>query len=210
MIIKINPQKINRKFVEGYALDKNIISSTFLGYDEYERKKFDTKRTDIGEALYRVKYGEKNGIKIEERQKYLIDIIDTGIYFLKNKWLLHELAINLIIPVPSTKKYRNIRHVHEIANNISKHFNIPFQDNILTNSSEVSLKDTEQYDEKVNILDKHLKINTNICLQNKTILIVDDFCHSGATLDTITKKLLDYNAKKIYAFTITKRWKKTK
>ncbi len=40
----------------GFALDYHTVSSTYLGDDEYGHPMFDTKRSDLGELLYRLKY----------------------------------------------------------------------------------------------------------------------------------------------------------
>ncbi|MCI1141908.1 hypothetical protein MOP88_05615 [Sphingomonas sp. WKB10] len=41
---------------QGFALDKHTVSSTYLGDDDNGNPQFDTKRTDIGEALFQLKY----------------------------------------------------------------------------------------------------------------------------------------------------------
>jgi hypothetical protein len=52
--IKPMPMKLSPKpWVDGYVLDYHTISSTPTG-DPYYR--FDTKRTEIGELLFRMKY----------------------------------------------------------------------------------------------------------------------------------------------------------
>jgi len=56
-MIKITPKKIGRGWrVEGYSLDKHIVSSVFIGEDEFGHPQFETKRTELGELLFRYKY----------------------------------------------------------------------------------------------------------------------------------------------------------
>ena len=51
---------INGKWREGYALDIHTISSTPLGHNEFGRMQFDTKYSEIGDLLYKLKYnGDK-------------------------------------------------------------------------------------------------------------------------------------------------------
>jgi hypothetical protein len=53
-VVKPNPMKLApMPWVEGYVLDYHTISSTPTG-DPYYR--FNTKRTDLGELLFRFKY----------------------------------------------------------------------------------------------------------------------------------------------------------
>jgi predicted amidophosphoribosyltransferase len=40
----------------GYALDKHMISSTPIGENQYGHMQFDNKRTEVGEAVYQLKY----------------------------------------------------------------------------------------------------------------------------------------------------------
>ena len=39
-----------------HLLDKHTLSSTYLGDDEFGHPRFDTKRSEVAEALYQVKY----------------------------------------------------------------------------------------------------------------------------------------------------------
>ncbi len=52
----IHPIKVSGRWREGFALDHHIVSSTYLGDDDYGHPMFDTKRTELGELLYRLKY----------------------------------------------------------------------------------------------------------------------------------------------------------
>ena len=39
----------------GYALDKHVLSSTYIGDNKYGHAEFDTKRSEVGESLYQLK-----------------------------------------------------------------------------------------------------------------------------------------------------------
>jgi hypothetical protein len=54
-VVKSNPMKLPGPWVEGYTLDLYSISSTFLGYDG-SIPRFDTKYTEVGELVNRLKY----------------------------------------------------------------------------------------------------------------------------------------------------------
>jgi len=55
-VTKIKPRKIDGPRADGRVLDLHSSGSEFLGYDEYGHEQFDTRRTEVGELLYRLKY----------------------------------------------------------------------------------------------------------------------------------------------------------
>jgi hypothetical protein len=55
-VTKINPRKIDGPWADGRVLDLHSTGSEFFGYDEYGHEQFDTRRTEVGELLYRLKY----------------------------------------------------------------------------------------------------------------------------------------------------------
>ena len=54
--MKTNVRQISGPWNLGYTLDKHTINSTYTGEDIYGRATFDTTRTEVGEALYQLKY----------------------------------------------------------------------------------------------------------------------------------------------------------
>ena len=50
---KVNRQKIEGKWRAGIALDLHTVSSTYLGVDEAGHDRFETKRSEMGDLLYR-------------------------------------------------------------------------------------------------------------------------------------------------------------
>src|ERR1700749_1222981 len=91
---KINPRQLTGSWLEGYALDVHSTGSEFLGYDEYGHEQFDTKRTDVGELLYRVKYkGDETA---------LAELADVMAKFVRSKRIPSEI----IVPVPPTRVRR--------------------------------------------------------------------------------------------------------
>jgi hypothetical protein len=54
---KFQPRKIQGRWRDGYSLYLHTLSSTPIGYNEYGHMQFDTKRSELGELLYRLKYG---------------------------------------------------------------------------------------------------------------------------------------------------------
>ncbi|MFZ1887042.1 MAG: hypothetical protein WAU33_03360 [Candidatus Binataceae bacterium] len=53
---KFQPRKIPGRWRDGYALDLHTLSSTPIGYNEFGHMQFDTKRSEVGELLYQLKF----------------------------------------------------------------------------------------------------------------------------------------------------------
>lgn len=51
-----NPTVVQGAWTRGWALDRHITSSVFLGDDEYGHARFESTRSPIGELLYQLKY----------------------------------------------------------------------------------------------------------------------------------------------------------
>lgn len=54
--MKVNIKPIAGNWNLGYAMDKYLIKSTYLGDDEYGNPRFQNDRTEVGEAVYQLKY----------------------------------------------------------------------------------------------------------------------------------------------------------
>jgi competence protein ComFC len=81
-----HPSRIPGRWREGFALDSHTVSSNYVGDDEYGHPMFDTKRSELGELLYRLKYSSDISVVDE--------IVDTAAEFL-NSW---RPDISLIVP----------------------------------------------------------------------------------------------------------------
>ena len=75
-MMEISPRQIKGKWTCGYSLDYHTISSEYIGDDEYGHPQFETKRSDMGELLYRLKYKSDRSV--------LRIIVDTASEFLNN------------------------------------------------------------------------------------------------------------------------------
>lgn len=191
----IKPIKLSGNWTQGYALDIHTIDSTFIGYDEYGHEVFDTKRSEMGDLLYRLKY--------KSDKLALDDIIDTVVNFLKNHWKIVD-AIAAIIPVPPSRN-RTFQPVLRIAKGISSRLKIPFHADILVKTKETSeLKNVFEFETRMKLLKNAFGAASNM-LRGKSILLIDDLYRSGATLNAVTEILYKQGKiHKVYVLTLTK------
>ena len=196
-MIKINPRKIKDGRYEGYALDLHTTSSVFLGYDSYGHEQFDTKRSEMGELLYRLKYKSDKSV--------LEDIVNTSAEFLKNRWQIAD-NVDAIIPVPPSKSGRSIQPVIKVAKGISSKLKIPVCQNVLTKVEETpELKDIYDYNQRLKLLKNAFDVADASKTSGKNILLLDDLYRSGATVDAIVHTLfVEGKVNKVYVLALTR------
>jgi predicted amidophosphoribosyltransferase len=172
-------------------LDYHTLSSEFLGYDEFGRAVFDTKRSDIGELLYRLKY---------RSDKTVLDwIVATALKFIAS-W---KPNISVIVPAPPSKT-RLFQPVMEISKTLSSQLGIPCcEDCIVKSQATPELKNIYDYNERIKLLEAAYTISKS--MKGTSILLFDDLYRSGATLNAITETLYDKGqATHVYALALTR------
>jgi predicted amidophosphoribosyltransferase len=193
----VSIKKIVGNWNDGYALDKHIVSSKFLGNNQFGHPEFDTTRTEVGEAVYQLKYKSKWSNSEELAMAVLEHIIPKF------------PAIGLIVPMPASQ-IRTRQPVNEVANELAKLMELTAFDNIIVKSASESgknLKDLNTKAEKVAELDGRFSINDGIKSEGKwNALLLDDLFDSGASMEAATATLLSYQKiKGVYAVALT--WK---
>lgn len=192
--MKANVQKIFGKWDIGYSLDKHSISSVFTGNNEYGHPMFDTTRTDIGEALYQLKYNsDRNQVNMLAQQ-----VVDSlGSYF---------QSASFVIPMPPSKQ-RAFQPVKEIAKQVAVLMNIPYIDNVLVKTTYTAqVKNIPSKEERVKTLCSTFKVNDVLAEGTYNVLIVDDLYDTGSSLEAATTMLKQYTKiNKIFVATITRK-----
>ena len=112
MVTKSNPCKIDGPWADGRVLDLHSTGSEFLGYDEYGHEQFDTRRTEVGELLYRLKY-RNDASALEE--------IGTVAEQFIRSW---RIEFDVIVPAPPTRT-RRVQPLHQITEELSRRFDVP-------------------------------------------------------------------------------------
>ncbi|HLG34296.1 MAG TPA: ComF family protein [Bacteroidia bacterium] len=181
---KLFKDVITKEIIDGK--EKEIIRQVEAGWD--------TKYTDIGEHLNKLKYwGERNHVQIIAREA--ANFINA-----KAQWQIHK-----IIPMPPSDATRYFQPVYELAKAIGIICNLEVDFITLKKLKSTSqLKDIESPEQRKEILKDAFDIQQNV-LTGKNVLLFDDLYRSGETLNAASDMIKNKgNAANIYVLTITK------
>jgi competence protein ComFC len=189
-VVKINPMKLSGPWLEGYVLDFHTISSTPTG-DPYYR--FDTKRTELGGLLYRLKYGGGGAAVIT-------DIIDTLQHFI-GEW---RPKIDCVVPAPPSLT-RKSQPVVELARELARRLALPVcEDAVAKAAVTPQMKNVHDWAERQKLLGEAIQPGSGD-VKGKSILLLDDLVESGSTLRRTAEVLLnDRGAGAVYALVLTR------
>lgn len=189
--VKIKPVRLPRTpWADGYVLDYHTVSSTPTG-DPYYR--FDTKRTELGELLYRLKY-RKRGSAV------LTDIIDTAEQFLK-EW---KPPVELLVPAPPSLT-RETQPAVEIARELASRLGLPLSEKaVIKIKATPQMKNIDDWAERQTVLTEAIQAGPDN-VKGKSVLLIDDLIESGSTLRRTAEVLLkDAGARAVYALVLTR------
>lgn len=190
--VKIDPMKLAGPWADGYVLERqHTLSSEFLGHDSFGNPQFDTKRTELGELVFRLK---------NRNDRNAVDAIgDTAVEFIKG-W---GPEIDLIVPVPPSRK-RPHQPVVEIAKAIGGRLQRQVSDTAVNKVKETpELKDVYEYEQRTKLLEGAFEVDAS-AVQGRQILLVDDLYRSGATATLVANALLAAGAKAVCMLAMTK------
>lgn len=172
----VNIQVIEGAWKKGIALDVHTLSSTPVGVNASGHTIWDTKRSELGELLYRLKYnGDKSVIP---------EIVSTAVTVLKPS----RAKFDVLVPVPPSQA-RAVQPVIELANGIGASLKLPVMDCISATREKTALKSVTDQDKRKELLAGLFKCDPKLT-GGKNILLFDDLFRSGATLNAITEVLM--------------------
>ena len=192
--MNIDPKMIIGNWTHGWALDQHTLRSTASDSDSSGHPAFDTERTEIGEAIYRLKYRDDRS-QVEPISRTVSDFIRSRT----------ELAdIKAILAVPPSDWRRSFQPVELIAVRIGELLDLPTPDDYLLKAKVTkplkSMTDKrlrrKELDDAFAVLDKRFA--------NQHVLLFDDLYRSGETLKAVTVALLfQGNAAMVSVVTVT-------
>ncbi|EPM4850236.1 ComF family protein [Vibrio parahaemolyticus] len=197
--MKVNVQQINGNWDCGYSLDKHMLSSKFLGNDEWGNPRFENTRTEIGESIYQLKY-QNDFTQCNPIAQSIADNIIPNLP-----------PISFIIAMPPSKA-RARQPVPEIAYELGQITGLPFiSDFLVKTQATLQMKDIVSRDDKIKALQQSIKINEAVMnetlpLTSYNVLIVDDLYDSGTSLEVATDILSKCDKiAKIFVATATRK-----
>ena len=110
--MQLNPRPVRGTWDDGRTLDLHILSSEFVGYNEYGHAQFESTRTELGELLYRLKY--------KGDQSAIAPIAQAACDFVRG-W---NPGIEVIVPAPPSKS-RAVQPLFQIADELGRLLSLP-------------------------------------------------------------------------------------
>jgi competence protein ComFC len=191
-MLDTNPVRIVGRWSIGYTLDVHTTSSDLVGHDEYGHPQFESKRSELGELLYRLKF--------RRDQSVIPEIAEAAATFVES----YLPKFDLIVPAPPSSP-RPEQPVVMLARAIGERIGVPvFEDCVWKVRETAQLKNVFDFDERLRLLDGAFDLDSAVT-KGRTVLLFDDLYRSGATLNAIAALLYDRgDAKDVTALTLTR------
>ena len=192
--MKVNVRQIQGPWNLGYSLDKHTISSTYLGDDEYGHPKFDTTRSDAGEALFQLKY------RFDHSQAAVLAAQMAAS-------LGHHFAsTSFVVPMPPSKQ-RAIQPATAIAKQVAAELGVPCLENVLIKTTHTAqMKDIASREDRIAALCSAFVVNDVLADGRYDVLVIDDLYDTGSSLEAATIMLRRYRKiRNIFVATVTRK-----
>ena len=191
MAAAIHPKRIVGNWISAYALDVHTLHSTHVGINERGHDVFDTKRSELGELLFRLKYrGDLSAVT---------EIVEAATDFLRRS----RSRFDLIVPVPPSGS-RPVQPVIVLAKAFGEALNLSVAECVTPTRPPTQLKGVMDRNRRQELLEGLYAVERARTNRN-SILLFDDLYRSGATMNVITDLLMTQgNAKAVRVLTVTK------
>lgn len=190
--MKVEPIAIAGPWTAGYTLAVHTVSAEFLGYDEQGHPKFDTVRSEMGEALYQLKYRGDTAAVFQLAQAVAEFMVKKG----------HR--VDIVVPLPPSQT-RAIQPVAAIAEQVAKKLRIAYDSRGLR-----KVKTTPELKSLTELADREAALKGAFtasvpAVKGKVVLLLDDLYRSGASMKEAAKTLLEGGeASAVYAVALTR------
>lgn len=153
----------------------------------------DLRRTELGELIYRYKYGG---------EKRLVEVLSARLAdFIKKNTPFRDA--DGIVCIPSTWRRKEYDPVPLLARHVAEKTGLPFLSNALE-----KVRYTEPQKELGTLAAKQRNVLSAFMVRGdvkgKRILLLDDLCDSGATLQEATRVLKIAGVKEVLVLVLTK------
>jgi competence protein ComFC len=178
--MEIDPKLIYGNWAHGWALDRHTLRSTVGGGESAKFARFATERSELGEALFRLKYqGDRSQVGT---------IADAVAGFVRSHPELTDLKA--VLPVPPSDTRRSFQPVEALTAAIGARLGLPAPDGYLLKTKRTApLKDLESKRLRREELEGAFSV-IDQRFAGMHILLFDDLYRSGETLKAVTAVLL--------------------
>jgi ComF family protein len=171
--------------------ERNFSSSKIIK-DFYSRFVFETDKT-LQQIIHALKYQKKFKLGI-----FLGEILSEGIK--TRNW-----QVDLIVPVPIhhlKKVERGYNQSDYIVKGLSKSLNIPYSTKLIKRIRHTESQTKLNMKQRSENVANAFKVTNTKKITEKNILVVDDVCTTGATIQECGKALVNGGAKTVYACSV--------
>lgn len=177
-----------------------------------------TKSIAIDQVLFMTDYANPLVEKMIKTYKYrFIFDLKSPLFYLSKKFisilskgkhfnLIEDSPLFTSVPLDRTREnWRGFNQSSLLSEMIAKSLNLNFNDKILLKeSSSIPQAEIEDKESRMKNLENKFKINDDLKLENKTVIIFDDIVTTGTTLNECAKILKASGAKKVIGLTIAR------
>jgi competence protein ComFC len=187
-VVEVHPEPIDEPWIEGFVLDRHVISSRPIGYVG-EHMQFETTRSALGELVYQLKY--RNGP--------LTDIVETAVAFVTERW---NSVIDCVVPPPPSL-HRTKQPAVLIASGVAAILGVPSLAAATVKASATSQMKNVALHERGPLLSTAIHAGTD-AVQGRRVLLIDDLWETGSTLRRVAEVLGQMSATEVRALAMTR------
>lgn len=191
--MKYHPRRIYGQWTDGWALDQHVANSAHLYDDEFGISHFETVRTEVGEALYQLKY--------RQVKEPVDSLVGVAVHYLR-KW---KPPVQLLVAVPPSNTSRKVQPVALVAQGIAAEMGYELLENLrFKKNAAAQIKNVKDAEERHKLLADAFDVDV-AKTKGKKVLLFDDLFRSGATMNELAATLIKTGkVAEIYALALTK------
>ena len=187
-IVEVHPEPIDGPWIEGFVMDRHVVSSRPIGYLG-EHMQFETTRSPLGEFVYQLKY--RNG-----KPDY---IVETAVAFITARW---DGVVDCVVPPPPSL-HRTKQPAVIIAEGIAAHLGVPVLPAAAIKATATQPMKNVPLHERAPLLSAAIQAGSE-SVQGRRVLLVDDLWETGSTLRRVAEVLGQMGATEIRALAMTR------
>jgi predicted amidophosphoribosyltransferase len=186
--VEVHPERIEGPWIEGFVLDRHVISSRPIGYVG-EHMQYETTRSPLGELVYQLKY--RNGP--------VNDIVETAVAFVTERW---KSLIDCVVPPPPSL-HRTKQPAVLIASGVAASLTVPSLAAAAVKASATPQMKNVALHERGPLLSAAIQAGAD-AVQGQRPLLIDDLWETGSTLRRVAEVLLEMGATEVRALAMTR------